>query len=228
MQALAIQPSLVQRVCEAIIADIVVGRLPSGGRLIQDDIARALGVSRQPVQQALLLLRNQGLVKEASGRGLVVAPLEPQAVRDLYQLRGAMEALAVRLAASRPHALGAAATRLAQGRAAIREGDLEGQIAADIAFHIALADASGNALLADTMIPHWPKFRRIMAEVLREGEQAKRRVWDEHEAIWEAVRAGDAELAEALSRDHLAKASELVEQAIIEEFETSKVEPALA
>jgi DNA-binding GntR family transcriptional regulator len=228
MQALAVQPSLVQRVCEAIITDIVAGRLPSGGRLIQDEIARALGVSRQPVQQALLLLRNQGLVKEASGRGLVVAPLERQAVRDLYQLRGAMEALAVRLAATQRQALGEAAARLAQGRTAIREGGVENQIAADIAFHTALAKASGNALLSETMAPHWPKFRRIMAEVLREGEQATRRVWDEHEAILEATRAGDADLAEALCREHLAKASSLVEHRISAESETSGAEHALA
>ena len=228
MQALAVQPSLVQRVCDAIVTDIVAGRLPSGGRLIQDEIARALGVSRQPVQQALLLLRNQGLVTDASGRGLIVAPLEPQAVRDLYQLRAAMEALAVRLAATRAHPLDDAAARLAQGRTAIREGGVEEQIAADIAFHTALAHASGNALLAETMAPHWPKFWRIMAEVLRAGEQSMRRVWDEHEAIWEAVRAGDADLAERLSREHLAKASSLVERRIAAEFETSGIEDALA
>lgn len=228
MQALAVQPSLVQRVCDAIIADIVAGRLPSGGRLIQDEIARALGVSRQPVQQALLLLRNQGLVREASGRGLVVAPLEPQAVRDLYQLRAAMEALAVRLAASRTDALGEAASRLAQGRAAISKGGIEDQIAADVAFHIALAQASGNALLSETMAPHWPKFRRIMAEVLREGEQATRRVWDEHEAIFEAARVGDADLAEANCREHLARASNLVERRISADSETSSAERALA
>ena len=224
MQALVVQPSLVKRVCDAIITDIVAGRLPSGGRLIQDEIARALGVSRQPVQQALLLLRNQGLVKDASGRGLVVAPLEREAVRDLYQLRAAMEALAVRLAATRRQALGEAATRLAQGRAAIREDGVENQIAADIAFHTALAHASGNALLAETMAPHWPKFRRIMAEVLRDGEQATRRVWDEHEAILDATRAGDATLAEALCREHLARASIVVEQRIADEFEASGAE----
>lgn len=217
MQALPVQPSLVQRVCDAVVAEIVSGRLPSGGRLIQDEIARALGVSRQPVQQALLLLRNQGLVKEASGRGLIVAPLEPQDVRDLYQLRGAMEALAVRLAATRGHALDEAATRLDEGRAAIREGGIEDQIAADIAFHTALAHASGNVLLGETMAPHWPKFRRIMAEVLRAGEQATRLVWDEHEAIFAAARAGDAALAEALCREHLDKASTLVERRIAQE-----------
>ncbi len=216
MRALSAQPSLVERVCEAIITDIVGGGLPSGARLIQDDLARSLGVSRQPVQQALLLLRNQGLVKEASGRGLIVAPLEASLVRDLYQLRAAMESLAVTLAAER-----ASSTLKRDGEAligiglsALNRGSLADQIAADIDFHVLIARESGNALLNDAMAPHWPKFRRIMAELLREGEQKSRRIWDEHAAILEAILAGRGEAAEAICRDHLFKASLLVVERI--------------
>jgi len=213
MRALSVQPSLVQRVCEAIVTEIVAGRLPSGTRLIQDDLARGLGVSRQPVQQALLLLRNQGLAREASGRGLIVAPLEPSDVRDLYQLRGAMEGLAGRLAAENG---GARLAReggefIARGRAALQRGSIEDQIAADIDFHVMLARASGNALLNETMTPHWVKFRRIMAEMLSEGDQRSRSVWDEHAAILEAVVAGDGPLAESLCREHLTNASRRVQ-----------------
>ena len=216
MRALSVQPSLAQRVCEAIVSEIVAGRLPSGSRLIQDDLARALGVSRQPIQQALLLLRNQGIVKEAGGRGLIVAPLEARDVRDLYQLRGAMESLAVRLAAERGGAaLKATGGKLIEkGRDALLRGSLEDQIAVDIEFHVLLARASGNALLNETMAPHWPKFRRIMAEVMREGEQSSRRIWDEHADILDAVTAGDGARAEALCREHLTKASALVEDRI--------------
>ena len=213
MRALSVQPSLVQRVCEAIVTEIVAGRLPSGTRLIQDDLAKALGVSRQPVQQALLLLRNQGLAREASGRGLIVAPLEASDVRDLYQLRGAMEALAGRLAAEND---GARLAReggdlIQRGRAALQRGSIEDQIAVDIDFHVMLARASGNALLDETMSPHWAKFRRIMAEVLSEGDQRSRRVWDEHAAILEAIVAGDGPLAESLCREHLTNASRRVQ-----------------
>ncbi len=213
MRALTVQPSLAQRVCEAIIGEIVSGRLGSGTRLIQDDLAKTLGVSRQPVQQALLLLRNQGLVKEAPGRGLIIAPLEASDVRDLYQLREAMEALAIRLAAENDSAKFRAEGEalIEKGRAALLRGALQDQIAIDIDFHVMLARASGNALLNETMAPHWPKFRRIMAEVLREGEQLSRRIWDEHAAILEAVCAGDGARAEALCREHLAKASALLE-----------------
>ena len=57
------QPTLVEQVVNAIVSEIVDGDLPSNARLIQDDLARAYGVSRQPVQQALLLLRDRGFVR---------------------------------------------------------------------------------------------------------------------------------------------------------------------
>ena len=57
--------TLVEQVVNAIVSEIVEGELPANSRLIQDELARAYGVSRQPVQQALLLLRNRGLVREA-------------------------------------------------------------------------------------------------------------------------------------------------------------------
>ena len=52
----------------------------------QEEIAESLGVSRQPVQQALLLLRSDGLVRDASGRGLIVAPLELDFVREVFEV----------------------------------------------------------------------------------------------------------------------------------------------
>jgi len=75
------QPTLVEQVVNAIVSEIVDGELPSNARLIQDELARAYGVSRQPVQQALLLLRDRGLVREAPGRGLIVSPLDVDFVR---------------------------------------------------------------------------------------------------------------------------------------------------
>ena len=75
---------------------------PSNARLIQDELARAYGVSRQPVQQALLLLRDRGLVREAPGRGLIVSPHRPRILlRNLYEVRAMLDGLAARLAAER-------------------------------------------------------------------------------------------------------------------------------
>src|SRR5512137_3592 len=99
MKPLAIQPNLVDQVRDAIQQEITSGRLAPGERVIQEQIAQALGVSRQPVQQALLLLRDQGLLRDAGGRGLVVAPLDPDEVQHMYELREAIEGVAARQAA---------------------------------------------------------------------------------------------------------------------------------
>lgn len=74
MKILSVQPNLVEQVHEAILLEISSGKLAPGTRIIQEQIAAELGVSRQPIQQALLLLRNQGLLRDAPGRGLIVAP----------------------------------------------------------------------------------------------------------------------------------------------------------
>src|SRR3954451_5311338 len=124
MSTAAAQPRLVEQGYEAILSEITDGRLPPNKRLIQDELADAYGVSRQPVQQALLLLRNHGVVRDAPRRGLVVAPLEAAFVRNLYEVRGVGEGLTSRLAAER----GAARARqdgpalLAAGRAAAESG----------------------------------------------------------------------------------------------------------
>ena len=74
MKTLVGQPGLVQQVQDAILAEIASGKLPPGARIIQEQIAQELGVSRQPVQQALVVLRNLRVLQDAPGRGLLVAP----------------------------------------------------------------------------------------------------------------------------------------------------------
>lgn len=73
MELLQIQPSLADQVHQATLSEIAGGKMTPGARIIQEQIARDLGVSRQPVQQALALLRKQGVLQ---GRGLIVAPLD--------------------------------------------------------------------------------------------------------------------------------------------------------
>ena len=82
--------ALVKLVYTAILTEVTEGRLPADARLIQDELAQAYGVSRQPVQQALLLLRDHGIVLEAPRRGFVVAPLSVDRVRYQYQVRTAL------------------------------------------------------------------------------------------------------------------------------------------
>ncbi|MGB3866304.1 MAG: GntR family transcriptional regulator [Xanthobacteraceae bacterium] len=203
------QPSLVDQVVEAITSEIVSGELPSNSRLIQEDLARAYGVSRQPVQQALLLLRSRGLVRDAEGRGLTVAPLDVDFIQNLYEIRAAMEGLAAQLAARK----GSDQARLRGpklieiGREAIGKGALDDQIAADFTFHAFLSELSGNPLINETTAPHWPSLRRVMGEVLRDDIAMPHSIWDEHAAILDAVIAGQSDKAEALARAHIMRAA---------------------
>lgn len=210
MRPLASQPSLTEQVYEQILSEIIAGRLKDNPRLIQDELARTLGVSRQPVQQALLLLRNQGFLRDAPGRGLIVAPIEADFVRDLFEVRAAGEALACRLAAERGRALAAklGPKYIEDGRKAEREGSVAKLIAADMRFHEFLYELSGNRLIKETMQPYWAHLRRLMGEVLLKDE-TPRKIWDQHEAMLQAIMRGNGTKAEELARSHITKAAEV-------------------
>jgi DNA-binding GntR family transcriptional regulator len=208
------QPTLVEQVVNAIVSEIVDGDLPANSRLIQDELARAYGVSRQPVQQALLLLRDRGMVREAPGRGLIVSPLDVDFVRNLYELRAMLDGLAARLAAERgsERAKNEGQVYLDAGRDAVESGSLHDQIEADMRFHGFINELSGNSLIGETTAPHWPYLRRVMGEVLRDDAQMPRTILGEHVAILDAIIAGKAAEAEQLSRDHISRAAKIFVQ----------------
>lgn len=203
MQRLALHPDLAQQAYDAILDAICGGQLAPGSRIIQEDLAARLAVSRQPVIQALLLLRKQGFLRENGRRGLIVAPLEAADVRRVYAVRGVLDGLAARCAAETNAARAAAEgpALIAAGRRAAAGTDVAAMIAADMAFHRFLYDLAGNPLIEESAGLHWQHIRRAMGGVLRRGDRPAQ-VWDEHAAILAAVAEGDGAAAEALSRLH--------------------------
>jgi len=198
-------PDLVDQVYRALLDAIRDGSLAPGLRLTQEDIAQRLAVSRQPVLQALRLLKKDGLVMDAPGRGLQVTPLDPQVVGQVYQVRGALDALAARLAAQQQYRI--APALIAQGRKAAAGRDIDAMIEADIAFHAAIYEGSGNPLIAQSAQLHWHHVRRVMGAVLQTTPQ-RESLWDEHQAIADAIAAGDADTAGRLIDEHSRRASE--------------------
>ena len=91
----------VDEVYKSLLNAISAGVLAPGERITQEDLAEKFNVSRSPVLQALRLLKKDGLLEEAPGRGLVVAQLDPVRIGHLYQVRGTLDALAARLASER-------------------------------------------------------------------------------------------------------------------------------
>ena len=213
MEVLITQPNLAEQVRKAIVSEIAAGKLKPGERIIQEQIAQVLGVSRQPVQQALLLLRNQGVLRDAAGRGLVVTSLDPKQVRHMYEIRAVIEGLAFRKAAEnnpdRAKKLGPAL--ILNGRKSVKSRSVAQMIAADIKFHDFIYSLSENPLIAPSMEVQWTNTQRVMGEVLMPDE-TPRDIWDQHEALLEAVMAGDAVTAEAMARHHITQAADFMIQ----------------
>lgn len=192
-------PDLTEQVYERLLEAICIGELVPETRLTQQELAASLNVSRQPVLQALRMLRKDGFVIDSGRRGLMVAPLDARLIEQTYQVRAALDGLAAREAATRKARLDQDLIR--HGVSAANSGRIAVMIEADLKFHQALYDASGNPLISEAASQHWQHIRRAMGAVLMHIER-RDAVWDEHAGIVEAINAGDAARAEKLARAH--------------------------
>jgi len=212
MEPLALAPNLIEQVYLRLVDAIADGTLPPGERLTQEEVAQRLSVSRQPVSHALQLLKRQGLAVEIGKRGLAVAPIEPAHMRDLYQLRGALDGLAARLAAERiasgrapPRDVEALKHRLAEGLMLAADAPVREWIEKDVAFHSAVYALSGNPVIGEAVAERWPHFKRSMGASLINPD-FRTPVWAEHVDISEAIVAGDGNRAFEASVAHLERA----------------------
>src|SRR5262249_34296578 len=215
LEGLSPGPTLIERAYEAILDAISDRRLEPGERINQEDLAGRLQISRQPVGQALNILKSQGFVRDNGRRGLIVAPLEREFFQSIYQLRGALDAMAAELAAGRRSDADGVEGRglVAEGRRAMKSGKMEALIDADKRFHMWTYRVAGNPLLVDTMGLYWNHLRRAMAELLRRPS-GRDLVWDEHQAILDAIVAGDADEARPRALAHARDASARLVEAI--------------
>jgi DNA-binding GntR family transcriptional regulator len=201
-------PDLVDQVYAKLLGAISEGALAPGARITQEDIAEQLDVSRQPVLQALRLLKKDGFIMDAPGRGVLVAPLDAAWLANVYQIRSALDALAARLACAGSYVFDS--NLIAAGRKAARGKSIGAMIEADIEFHTSIYRAAKNPLIEQSAQLHWQHIRRAMGAVLQ-SVKAREAVWDEHEAISRAIAAKDARKAEALMRLHGEQASQTLE-----------------
>jgi DNA-binding GntR family transcriptional regulator len=210
---------LVEQVYRSLIDAISDGRLGPGTRMTQGSLAERFQVSRQPVLQALRLLKRDGLVVDAPamtagrkrGQGLMVAPLDPATLMHTYEIRGALETLAVRRACERASQQTRARLqdRIAIGRRAVLSGDVTAMMDADWSFHEAIYRASGNPFILEAAALHWCHARRAMGAVLQQSK-IRDSVWDEHAAIADAVHSANADLAVQLMLNHTSQASQFI------------------
>ncbi len=128
-----------EQVYHAIIDAVIDGSFAPGSHLVQEELAARLGVSRQPIQQAMAMLKADGIVEESGARGLHVAPIDLSTMRHRYAIRSVLDALAAASAAKavlvgNRSIADEARQRVAAGRAAIQAMDVSALVAADVDF----------------------------------------------------------------------------------------------
>ncbi len=195
--------SVVDRVYAALHERIVEGELVRGTKLRQEALAEELGVSRTPLREALRRLAAEGLVQFHPNRGAHVSDVKVEDVRAAYEARLIVEPGAARLAATRRPAGQLAALRGAVD-AQRESADQLSSYAASRAFHLALVRASENEYLIRLAETLWvPGLAQAIYGKQVERPELLAADLAEHERIARAVEAGDVELAEALTRQHI-------------------------
>jgi DNA-binding GntR family transcriptional regulator len=228
MQRLESPAQLIEQVYDTILDAICDGTLPPNERVTQEGLAERLGVSRQPILQAFQILKRQGFIVDAGRKGVAVTPLDPVKLVQLYQVRAALDALAARLATGAVQRLGGEACRaeggrlILAGRQAAQRQDVSLQVQADMDFHRFIYRLSGNPVIEDTTAIHWQHIRRTMSAILRSDVRTLTGVWDEHQAILDAVLSGDGDAAARLAQQHAESAAEHLARLLESEEHASK------
>ncbi len=206
--------TLTQQVYDHLRQSILSNAYPPDTPLPEEALATRLNVSRVPVREALRRLAADGLVRLAPRQAAVVTSLSPKQFLDAYRLREALETLAVRLAVPRFVSDDIRELERLQDemRTAAPHGDIDRFFAANAAFHGLFVDRADNDYLKATYEPLIDQMRRYRSPSadLRGGLE---RSIDEHEAVLDAVRAGDAAEAARLLGEHIQVPQRILENA---------------
>ena len=192
---------------------ILEGELAPGARLHQEGLSEELGVSRTPLREALGRLAADGLVDLLPNRGARVADVRPQDMEVAYEARLVVEPAAAALAAQRATDGVDAGMRaaIAEHRASI--DSFAAAFDANRAFHLALVRAAGNPYLDRFAETLWVvRIGMRVYQAQREPPEFIRRDADEHEAIADAVAAGEVDRAHELTRHHISGAIGLLRE----------------
>jgi len=183
----------------ALIRELIItGELTAGQQLRQRDLAQRFGVSQTPVREAMRRLESEGLVIGDTHRGFTVVTPDDGPVEENFQIRAALESLGASLAARKIDAAGLAELeRLNERMRALAEDDPR-YAELNREFHFTLYQYSRSPLLMSLMRLLWASLHGGPRVLRTHAESAR-----QHDAILDALRAGDADAASALTYQHI-------------------------
>ncbi|MBO4260299.1 GntR family transcriptional regulator [Streptomyces griseorubiginosus] len=189
-----------ERVLASLRQEIISGRLGPGDRLVERELAERLGVSRVPVREAIRALVAEGFVHFETPRRTVVRRLTPNDVRELFELREALEVYAAGLAAAKatPEDLAEVEALLDSAAAATEDGDAEAITDINSRLHDRIVAMAGNSLIVAALEPVAGRLRWMT----RRNEEWPQ-LLIEHRELYDAIASGDPERARAHALAHV-------------------------
>lgn len=190
-----------ERVYEALLELITTRTLRPGQHLVESELAGHLGVSRQPVREALQRLNTEGWVDLRPAQGAFVHEPTEEEADQLFTVRTLLEAEAARLAAAHAGSAGIAELEALcdKGEQAVRDDAVETAVATNAEFHAKVMELAGNAVLAGLAAQVGRRVRWYYTPVARQrGKQS----WAEHRELIAAITDRDEARASAVMRAH--------------------------
>ncbi|MFC4005782.1 GntR family transcriptional regulator [Nonomuraea purpurea] len=213
--------TLRESVIEAIQELIVSGQLRPGQHLVESELAGLLGVSRQPVREALQQLSGEGWVDLHPGQGAFVHVPTLEEADQLLAVRALLETESARLAAKHADEQGVRRLRelCSHGIAAVKSDDVDVAVATNSELHALVTALSGNKVLAELASQVARRVRWYHTPVARQRGMTS---WEEHTALIDAIEAGDERRAAKIMREH----TEHTRVSYMEQRENEPAEPA--
>jgi DNA-binding GntR family transcriptional regulator len=208
--------SLTQKAYEHVQAGIFNGRLRAGSVISEAALAKELGISRTPVGEAIRQLAGEGLVEQVPRYGTIVRPIDRRELLELYEMREALESYAAARAAE--HMSQETLARLKQfcdvmeafveelrsgTTSELDEAALRKFLAADMAFHLLIIEASGNRRMIQVVKNMRTLSRVFRMKRLRHDLRVVQRAAGYHRKIYDALRSGDSQASQLLMAEHI-------------------------
>ncbi|MBC7959909.1 MAG: GntR family transcriptional regulator [Vallitaleaceae bacterium] len=183
---------------------ILRGQLVPGERLMEKQLAERMGVSRTPIREAIRKLELEGLVMMVPRKGAEVAKITPKDIKDVLEVRAALEALAVKVACEKMDEIGLAKlTKVKEEfERAAKDKAVDTLIQKDIEFHDAIFAATGNEKLIHIVNNLREQIYRFRVKYISQMESYEGLV-KEHEEIVESIKSGDRQRAEEITVRHI-------------------------
>ena len=194
---------------------ILRGELKPGERLMEIQLSNKLGVSRTPIREAIRKLELEGLVLMIPRKGAEVAQITEKSLRDVLEVRRALENLAVQLACLRmsPQTLADLKAAARAFEEILGGEDVTAVAEADVAFHDVIYMATDNQRLISLLNNLREQMYRYRVEYLKKKECHKQLLW-EHQEIIRAIEAGEIDVATKITEQHIDNQVEAVSDAL--------------